>query len=187
MNSALILNTYLLFLFCLYFSTRQWKATVTIGILFSRVSQEVQAERYQKDHLLLDLMSKVLMALVGRAQEVVGGGPREPQWTWSLERAGPKRKQGAQQQGRCFPVGSRHFFSKGAPGVSSWSGRVIQIEPESQRDFHGPSELLFANSRTQSLRINLTKCCQPQKENQLLMAAALHLLRFISVYMQRFF
>ena len=119
MNSALIVNTYLLFQFCQYFSTRQWKATVTTGILFSRVSQEVQAERYQKDHFLLELMSKVLMALVGRAQEVVGGGPREPQLPWSLERAGPKRKQGARQQGRCFPVGSRHFISKGAPGERS--------------------------------------------------------------------
>lgn len=151
MNSALIVNTYLLFLFCQYFSTRQWKATVTTGISFSRVSQEVQAERYQKGHLFLELMANVLMAQVGRAQEVAGGGPREPESTGNLERAGPEGKQGARQQGRCFPVGSRHFIGKGAQG-SSRSGRVIQTEPESQRDFHGPSELQHC-LQAQGLRV----------------------------------
>lgn len=119
-------------------------------------------------------MANVLMAQVGRAQEVDGRAvPGEPESTGNLERRGRRasREPGAREMLSC---GKQTFLSARAQG-SSRSGRVIQTEPEPQRDFHGPSRTstLFASSRTQSPRINLTKCCQPQK-NQLLMAAALH-------------
>lgn len=47
-------------------------------------------------------MANVLMAQVGRAQEVAGGGPREPESTGNLERAGPEGKQGARSKGDAF-------------------------------------------------------------------------------------
>ena len=110
MNSALIVNTYLLFLFCQYFSTRQWKATVTTGILFSRVSQEVQAERYQKDHFLLELMSKVLMALVG-------SGRRSQGTTVAMEsrEGGAEEEAGSPAAREMLSCGKQTFHQQGGP------------------------------------------------------------------------
>lgn len=90
------------------------------------------------------------MAQVGRAQEVAGGGPRNQSQQGNLERAGPEGKQGARSKGE-QALGSRHFIGKGAQG-SSLSGRVIQTEPEPQRDFHGPSELQHC-LQAQGLRV----------------------------------
>ena len=160
MNSALTVNTYLLFLFCQYFSTRQWKATVTTGILFSSLTRGSSWEISERSSLIrVDVEGTD-----GPGRKGTGGSGRRSQGTtvaMESREGGAEEEAGSPAAREMLSCGKQTFHQQGGP---RWAVGLAELSRLSQslRDFHGPSELPFANSRTQSLRINLTKCCQPQ-------------------------